>query len=52
MVCFEANEIFDEIIIVRERMSFHLQFDIDDISQPFHQRYSQLATDGRFGILT
>ena len=33
-------------------MSVHLQFDISDISQPFHQRCSELATEGRSGILT
>ena len=33
-------------------MSVHLQFDICDISQPFHQRCSDLATERRSGILT
>ena len=33
-------------------MSVHLQFDISDISQPFHQRCSELATKRRIGILT
>ena len=27
-------------------MSVHLEFDIGDISQPFHQRCSELATEG------
>ena len=33
-------------------MSVNLQIDISDISQPFHQRCSELATEGRSGILT
>ena len=32
-------------------MSVHLQFE-SDISQPFHQRCSELATEGCCGILT
>ena len=31
-------------------MSVHLQFDISDMSQPFRQRSSELATEGRPGI--
>ena len=37
---------------IRERMSDYLYFDIGDISQPFHQRCSELATEERSGILT
>ena len=33
-------------------MSAHLQFDISDISQAFHQRSSELATEERSCILT
>ena len=39
-------------LFIRERMSVHLQFDISNFSQPFHQRYSELATEGLSGILT
>ena len=39
-------------LFIREGMSVHLQFDINDNSQPFHQRCSELATEGRPGILT
>ena len=39
-------------LFIRERMSVHLQFDISDISQPFDQRCSELATEGRSCILT
>ena len=33
-------------------MFIHLQFDIDNISQPFHQRCFELATKQHSGILT
>ena len=33
-------------------MSAYLKFDISDISQLIHQRCSELATEGRAGILT
>ena len=36
-------------LLIKERMSVHLQL---DISQAFHQRRSELATQGRSGILT
>ena len=43
-------------LFIRERISVHLQFDISNISQPFHQHQSticsELATEGRSGILT
>ena len=39
-------------LFIRERMSVYLQFDISDISQPLHQRCSEVATEGRSGILT
>ena len=37
-------------LFIKERMFVHLQFDIEDISQAFHQKCS--ATEGRSGILT
>ena len=39
-------------LFIRKQMSVLLKFDIGDISQPFHQRCSVLATEGRSGILT
>ena len=39
-------------LFIWELMFVHFQFDIDDISQPFHQRCSDLAIEGRSGILT
>ena len=33
-------------------MSVHLQFDIGDISQPFHYRCFALGNEGHSGILT
>ena len=50
MVYFQANEVFDEII--HQGTNVHLQFDISDISQPFHQRCSELAKEGRSDIVT
>ena len=35
-------------LFIKERMFVHLQFDIEDISQAFHQKCS--ATEGRSGI--
>ena len=39
-------------LLIREQMSVNLQFDISDISQGFLKRCSELATEGRSGILT
>ena len=38
--------------LINERMSVLMQFDIGDISQPSHIRYSELATERRSGIIT
>ena len=43
---------FSMKLLIREQLFVHLQFDIGDISQPFHQRCSELATEKRSGILT
>ena len=51
MVCCQTNEVLLMKLIISERMFVHLQFGIGDISQSFHQRCSELATEGRSGIL-
>ena len=48
---FQTNEVFNEIIHYGINVGLPA-VDVGNISQTFHQRCSELATDGCSGILT